>query len=335
MSGAGRPALRDSFAEKHDQLSPVIAGPAETAGIELETGLAEALIADAQSDDALPLLAFTLREWYDRAGERRKLITLRDYYDLGRLEGGVAQSAGQLVAGLNAEQVALLRQALLRLARMTDEGRFARRVVPWNDLDSRVHSILQKFVEARLLVADERGGERVLEVAHEALFRSWTTLRGWLNESIEELHLRKDVERSAFGVGEERALRRVSGRGGRLTRTSELRKSSGFPLGPLEADFLKVSLEAEQSENRKNEARRKRSCAGRNWRQLSSLLCCLPQATSIIEPTSSKTCHWPGNSRPTQSCCAVPARTGPCPLCWRWNPCGGQRRFRDTTRCGA
>jgi Novel STAND NTPase 1 len=40
----------------------VIEGPADRAAIALEPGLVRSMIADARTDDALPLLAFTLRE---------------------------------------------------------------------------------------------------------------------------------------------------------------------------------------------------------------------------------------------------------------------------------
>ena len=115
-------------------LTPVIVGPARTAGVELESGLVESLVADAKTGDALPLLAFSLRELYDRAGERSRLVTLRDYDDLGRLEGAVAKSAGQLVAPLSEDQQGHLRHALLALARITDEGNFARRTARWSEL---------------------------------------------------------------------------------------------------------------------------------------------------------------------------------------------------------
>ena len=58
-------------------------------------------------------------------------------------------------------------------------------------------SSLATVRRCRLLVSDERDGQRVVEVAHEALFRSWNMLRGWLMESIEELRLHRDLEASA------------------------------------------------------------------------------------------------------------------------------------------
>jgi WD40 repeat protein len=239
-------------------LTPVITEPARAAGIELESGLVEALVADAKTEDALPLLAFALRELYDRVGERNKLVRVKDYDDLGRLEGAVARSAGQLVTSLEESQRGLLRRAFLSLARITDDGNYARRTVPWSDLDTNVHPILEKFVESRLLVSGERGGERVLEVAHEALFRSWDMLKSWLRESAEALRLRKDIEDIAGAWENSARSDEYLWRGGRLARSLELGKAGSLQLKALEGEFLQASEQAEEAEKRREEARRKR-----------------------------------------------------------------------------
>ena len=69
----------------------VIAEPARFAGIELEGGLIEEMVKDTGTKEALPLLAFTLRELWERYGEEKQ-FTLSQYNDLGRLK---AQWRGQ------------------------------------------------------------------------------------------------------------------------------------------------------------------------------------------------------------------------------------------------
>lgn len=172
-------------------IGQVIEGPARVAGIELEPGLAQAMVADTATDDALPLLAFTLRELYDRFGAGLRQggrLTLAQYRDqLGGLQGALARSAEALCApaddSANASGDALqaLRRALLKLVRIDAEGRFVRQPRAWGELPADVHPVLERFVQARLLVSrSEDGGQRMLEVAHEALFRSWERLAGWL-----------------------------------------------------------------------------------------------------------------------------------------------------------
>ena len=74
------PALRGvAFADLPLGLLPVenfpqvIEGPADRAEIALEPGLVASMIADARTDDALPLLAFTLREMYERCRDQERL----------------------------------------------------------------------------------------------------------------------------------------------------------------------------------------------------------------------------------------------------------------------
>ncbi|MGG7379183.1 hypothetical protein ACQ7B2_10660, partial [Escherichia coli] len=66
-SGIGRLIDETVLVEPLDRsrLPDVIAGPARRAGLELEATLTERLAADTPSGDALPLLAYTLRELYD------------------------------------------------------------------------------------------------------------------------------------------------------------------------------------------------------------------------------------------------------------------------------
>jgi len=66
--------------------------------------------------------------------------------------------------------------------------------VCWTDLPEKVHSSLESFVQARLLVSSGSGDERELEVAHEALFTCWPVLREWIRESRSFLAWRKRID---------------------------------------------------------------------------------------------------------------------------------------------
>ena len=170
----------------------------------------------------------------------------------------MAQAADELVAHADSETLTQLRQSLLRLARITEDGHFARRTVRWDDLDAGVHPILQRFVDARLLVTDERGGQRIVEVAHEALFRSWDTLRRWLDESIEELRLRRDLEASSQAWDAAGRSAEYLWRGGRLARAAELGASPGLSLAAVESAFLDAAQEVERAQRDREELRRRR-----------------------------------------------------------------------------
>jgi WD40 repeat protein len=166
-------------------MAQVIEGPAQVAGLRLEEGLAKAMVDDTATDDALPLLAFALRELHDRFGaelRRGGELTIDQYrVQLGGLQGALARAAEALCQDGAGADLDALRRALLELVRVDHEGRYVRQPRRWSDLPAAAQPPLERFVQARLLVSsgDDRG-QRWLEVAHEALFRSWDRLAGWL-----------------------------------------------------------------------------------------------------------------------------------------------------------
>ena len=105
--------------------------------LELEDGLVERLVADTGSGEALPLLAFTLRQLWER--RRNDQLTVELYErELGSIEGAVATIAEGIVsADLGSLEEKALRAAFLRMARLDDEGRLARRRAVWDELPER------------------------------------------------------------------------------------------------------------------------------------------------------------------------------------------------------
>ncbi len=177
------------------ELTQVVEGPARVAGVELEPGLASAMVADTATGDALPLLAFALRELWDRHGAGGSL-RLEHYRALGGLQGALARAAEALCTegNLDTSQLELLRQALLRLVRVDPEGRFVRQPRAWAELPQPVQPLLERFVQARLLVSrGELDGARILEVAHEALIHHWQRLRHWVDQDRQFLLWRESL----------------------------------------------------------------------------------------------------------------------------------------------
>ena len=177
------------------RLAQVIEGPARVAGLGIAPGVVDAVMHDAGGADAMPLLAFTLRELWARAmadaGADGPVIRLADYQALGDaaaglnpLENAVRRRADELVAPLNEAERKALREAFVgALVRVDDLGVYGRRAAAWAELDPAVHRTLESFVDARLLVSrSDDAGQRSVEVAHEALLRKWPLLRDWLDD---------------------------------------------------------------------------------------------------------------------------------------------------------
>jgi hypothetical protein len=192
------PALRGvAFADLPLALLPVenfpqvIEGPADRAALALEPGLVPSMIADARTDDALPLLAFTLREMYERCRDQGRLA-LKVYRDeLGGIKGGVTRVVERIKSEVTwtPEIGRALRRAFLKLVRVNDEGQFIRQPCRWADLPDLAAPILEAFVKARLLGSN---GD-LAEVTHESLFRVWPELTGWLDESRELMLWKKNI----------------------------------------------------------------------------------------------------------------------------------------------
>ncbi len=63
------------------------------------------------------------------------------------------------------------------------------------DPDARL--LVEALVEARLLQTGRDGSDAYLEIAHEALFRSWTRLADWIAGVRGDLHLLRELRKAA------------------------------------------------------------------------------------------------------------------------------------------
>ena len=174
-----------------DDIASVIEGPARIGGLVLGPGLVQAMISDTKTADALPLLAFTLRELWEGFGQD-KLLTLEEYRDkLGRLEGCIARAAEAVLKAkpLSEKEISDLQDALLSMVRVADKNQYAKQQARWKSLSHSIHEVLERFVAARLLISSGNEGERLLEIAHDALLRSWPRLKGWIDNSDSDLRL--------------------------------------------------------------------------------------------------------------------------------------------------
>ena len=101
------------------RLAEVIARPAQRAGLEFGPGLVERMVEDTAGGDALPLLAYTLRELCQRAGPDGQ-ITQAHYEAIGGVVGALQHRADQLTEELRRRgHGELVVPTLLRLAAVT------------------------------------------------------------------------------------------------------------------------------------------------------------------------------------------------------------------------
>jgi hypothetical protein len=79
------------------RIGEIVRGPAAYEGLQVEDELVQAILADTNTPDALPLLAYTLRYMHDRFTGKGHL-TLADYESFGGLEGSIRSQANAAIS---------------------------------------------------------------------------------------------------------------------------------------------------------------------------------------------------------------------------------------------
>jgi TPR repeat protein len=144
-------------------------------------------------------------------GRQRHAMSLADYEKLGDRERGfnpiesaINRKADDIIGLVqpSATQLEALKRAFIpNLVRIRDDGSFVRQPARIADLPNDARSLIAALVEARLLArraeptADASNADLV-EVSHEALFKAWPLLTGWLNGEREFLAGKAQLEKS-------------------------------------------------------------------------------------------------------------------------------------------
>jgi WD40 repeat protein/energy-coupling factor transporter ATP-binding protein EcfA2 len=183
-----------------EALSAVIEGPARLAGITVTEDLVARLVADTESGEALPLLAFTLAQLAEGVSRGGQLSGTR-YDQLGGVQGALVRQADAALAdatavtGRRREEVIA---GLLRLVTVDEQGRPTRWRVSRDELPEPVIREVDVFVTRRLLTTDTDHGSVVVGVAHEALLSAWPPLAEAITAAVSALRARRVVEQAAI-----------------------------------------------------------------------------------------------------------------------------------------
>jgi DNA-binding SARP family transcriptional activator/ABC-type glycerol-3-phosphate transport system substrate-binding protein len=266
------------------ELEAACVAPAARVGVTLEPELAAELIAEvAGRAGALPLLQYTLTELFEH--RRGHTITLADHRRYGGVAGVVARRAEETFASLDDDARAACRQLFLRLVTVGDEGEVARRRADRASLDVEgVEVVLDRFGSARLLAFDrDLANGATVEVAHEAVFRAWPRLRGWVDAAREDLRVQRSV---AAAAAEWREADRADGyllTGARLdTALAWLERASVVPTR-AERAYLEASRAERERSLAADRARQERELAleRRAARRLRALVAALTVAAVV------------------------------------------------------
>lgn len=242
------------------ELREAIEGPARRVGLHLQEGLADRMLTDTGHDaGALPLLAHALVEtWLRRDGN---LLTVAGYEAAGGVAGAVERTADEVWDQLDEADRPRARRLLLRLVQPGDGTPDTKRLLPWRAVGDheRNRLLVARFAEARLVTLDEDG----VQLAHEALLRSWGRLTSWLAESRDELRAGRRIEEAAREWERQGRHLDLLYRGLPLVAALEWRARQDGDVGDSAAAFLAAAEETRDATERAAELRRARAARSR------------------------------------------------------------------------
>lgn len=153
---------------------------------------------DKALEGALPLVQFTLERLFaEREGTR---LTRTAYQRMGGVEGAIGAHCEAVFTALPEAARAKLGRVFLPLMSIDENtGAATRRRVPLAEVtaDPDSETLVKALIENRLLQTGREAHERYVEIAHEALFRSWERLKAWIAETQEDLILLRQVRMAA------------------------------------------------------------------------------------------------------------------------------------------
>src|SRR5690606_7913912 len=146
---------------------------------------------------------FTLSELYERRKKDR--LTLKAYDAIGGVSGALAGRADELYDQLSPAQQTIAQQMFLRLVTPGEGAEDTRRRALQSELlslapdENDVLYVMETFGKHRLFTFDHDPTTRTptVEIAHEALIRSWGTLRLWLDQNRSDLRLQRQLAAAA------------------------------------------------------------------------------------------------------------------------------------------
>jgi WD40 repeat protein/class 3 adenylate cyclase len=252
-----------------EELERAIVRPAARAGVDLEAELVATIVKDVgEQPGALPLLQYALTELFDKRAGR--ILTLETYRDTGGVLGALSRRAEEIFSGLSTDEQALARQLFLRLVTLGEGNEDTRRRVRLVELGSisaepgQIEKLVDEFGRHRLLTYDRDPltGGRTVEVAHEALIRTWPRLHEWLDVSRVNLRIHRQLLAAATEWEASGRDASFLASGARLsqfeTLASDIYSPRGVALNEEERAYLAASLEEREQHERAAQERQER-----------------------------------------------------------------------------
>jgi hypothetical protein len=213
------------------ELTEAITGPATAAGLELEHGLTDTILAELRTAEghyeagALPLVSQIMLAVWEHRDDRR--LTLDGYGRTHGVTDAVAGSAEAAYASLADPAQLLVRQTFHRLVDVSPDGQLVRhtatRAELYDGYDSgqrvEIDQVLDAFAERRLIVVDAH----TVQIGHDLLLEAWPRLRSWLEPDLTGYALYSQLREAAAEWARHDRTASYLYRGERLAAVMEVR----------------------------------------------------------------------------------------------------------------
>ncbi len=247
------------------ELRLAIAEPAARNGVIFEKGLINQIIADFyEQAGSLPLLQYTLDLLWEKNHIQERVLNIKIYQDIGGVTGALEKQADKIYSQFNEQQRKAAEEIFLELISLEGEKAVSRRANKSSfEQEEMQREVLYQLIDNRLLVSKGEDGKATVEVAHEALLRSWQVLQDLIREKEEIIVLRSRLYADAKqwdDLQKQDAVKASSELwgGSKLKRIVNLIKEKSLSnLDDVAVKFIKASYHY-QKQREKIEAERKR-----------------------------------------------------------------------------
>ncbi len=258
---------------QRDQLQQTIVEPAKKVGVTFDpSSLVERILDDAGEDEGmLPLLQYALKETWGLC--KGASIDADAYARSGGVREAIRNTAERAFNSLSSSDQRAARQLFLRLVTPGEgqEDTRARAVMP---AETQQRRIVDQFAGQRvrlLVTGSDRAGRPTVEVAHEALIRTWPRLKDWINANCVKLRARTAIlQAKAEWDQQGRREDLLLSAGFQLERARNLLSDPGDLTTDDLQEFVALSFDREQRRRRRERVVR--------WATVASILL-LPLAT--------------------------------------------------------
>jgi tetratricopeptide (TPR) repeat protein len=222
-----------------EECRQAIVGPAAVTGFDIEPELVTRMLNDlagfgstdsgrdasqlqklSRQADQLPLMQHALSRLWELARRRglpsRTVLTLKDYLEIGQLQGALDQHANEVVETLSPAAKPLVRRVFGALVAGTSAADAVRRPVRFSELVAIVgadRALVAEVVEAfrardchflRPPASQPLTDETIVDISHESLIRQWRSLADWFAEEARSHTLwgRLIYSQASYAIGE-------------------------------------------------------------------------------------------------------------------------------------